>query len=132
MKYLVTVYYVDPDVYQQYLDGEFDTFEDFDYVASTGLYINAESEEKAVDWGKEIAKEYCDFFFKEKNYDFNYEDFGCYSHANIKNGWEHCLEFFQIINDGEFPDFNKMKVAVYLEWLKENRPDIYKSVNYMM
>jgi hypothetical protein len=97
-----------------------------DYESSTGVFIEANSEEEATAWGCEIAEAFMRY---ENDGDPSISWRACgYAHwieANPETSdWSHCLSYFQRVKVGEFPDFDRMTSRAYVEWCKANGIDV--------
>lgn len=89
--------------------------------ASTGVFIYAENESKALNWAENIAERL--FLSENPGETENWKSFGyhCWIENDIKNsGWSHCLDFFQSVEYGNYPDFDKMGTNAYVEWADNN------------
>jgi len=116
-KYLVGILYHEPEPYQLWERGITEDFE-----SSTGIFINADSEEKAIAWAENIGEE----LFKLENPDElkSWKSFShfCWIEKDWDNsGWNHCFDFFQIVDDGVSPDFEKMGTKAYVKWNEKNK-----------
>jgi len=113
-KYFVGISYHDSETYGMWEKGVIEDFE-----SSTGIFILANSESDALSWAEEIGEK---LFAKENPSETkdwkNFEHF-CWIEKNLnKSGWSHCLDFFQIVKVGHFPDFKKMGSGAYERWNK--------------
>jgi hypothetical protein len=113
-KYLVGISYHDPESYESWEKGMLE-----DYESSTGIFINANSSEEAISWGEIIGEE----LFKKENPNESrswksFEHF-CWIEEDWKvSGWEHCFDFFQNVDIGIHPDYEKMGSNAYLKWCR--------------
>jgi hypothetical protein len=103
-----------------------------DYESSTGIFIQSDSEEDALSWAENIG----DRLFKKENPNEtkDWKSFGhfCWIENDWNNsGWSHCLDFFQNIEVGQFPDFENMGTTAYKQWIDsgENKSSYEKDLN---
>ena len=113
-KYLVGISYHEPEALEYWEKGMYEDFE-----STTGIFINANSKEEAIAWGETIGEE----LFKKKNpsESRSWKSFKhfCWIEEDWKtSGWEHCFDFFQSVDYGVYPDYEKMGTKAYSEWLK--------------
>lgn len=116
-EYLVGIMYHEPKAYQMWLKGVME-----DYESSTGVFIEANSEEEALKWSELISSK----LFQKLNpkedkewKDFEYSNWVESDPAS--SCWNHCLDFFQRIKVGELPDFSKMGTDAYGDWVADKR-----------
>lgn len=93
--------------YFGYQDQE--EFEFNDGEGSTGVFIQAENEKQALQWGREISEAFMKYI--HRNDTLSWKAIG-YAHWVEKNyyesDWSHCLDFFQVVKVGVFPQFYEM------------------------
>jgi hypothetical protein len=92
-----------------------------DFESSTGLFIDANSQEEAIDWAEIVAEA----LLRKSNNDetLNWKDLGYRCHimqTPERSAWNHCLSFFQRVHVGEWPDLSAMGTAAYSKWAEEN------------
>jgi hypothetical protein len=99
-----------------------------DFESSTGIFIQSDSEEEAISWAEKIG----DKLFKKENPNEtkDWKSFGhfCWIENDWnKSNWSHCLDFFQNVQVGQFPDFDNMGTKAYEKWVKnqERKEMIY-------
>jgi hypothetical protein len=88
-----------------------------DYESSTGLFIEAATGELALAWGEQVGQE----LLRKENGDASliWRDFGyhCWlEDAPETSSWGHCLDFFQTVSEGEFPDSSEVGTKAYIRW----------------
>ena len=74
------------------------------------VYIQAESEQAAVEWGAEIAEEFLRCLFKDPNVSWKKRTYAGFidNHPTTKWTPEECARNLQHVNYGEMPDIAKM------------------------
>jgi hypothetical protein len=93
---------------------------DEDPRCSTGIFIQAATAEDASSWGNEVAKNYLKFLFDQKKYaPETFQLFYWIEESPDQSSWKHCLEFFQKVPVGQFPDFQKMTTEAYTQWCRK-------------
>jgi hypothetical protein len=115
-RYLVGFNYHEPEAYDLYRKGVAEDFE-----SSTGIFITAESSEKAISWGEQIAVALLKVVNSDES--LNWKEMGYHAWIEkdeAKSSWRHCFSFFQTVKTGEMPNFRKMGTNAYLEWAKAN------------
>ena len=116
-KYLVGISYHEPETYKLWKKGLIE-----DYESSTGIFINANSRNEAIAWGKKIGER---LFQKENPKEIkNWNSFGhfCWIEEDWnKSGWKHCFDFLQTVNIGIYPDFDKMGSKAYANWVDKKK-----------
>jgi len=116
-KYLVGISYHEPEPYALWGKGVIEDFE-----SSTGIFINAASEEEAIAWAEKIAAK---LFAKENPKEtMSWESFGhdCWIEDDWeKSGWSHCLDFFQTVDVEQYPLFELMGTRAYSIWSESNK-----------
>jgi hypothetical protein len=87
---------------------------------STGIFITAGDKATALSWGNEVGKKFMDFLFANKNYQPKELELFCWVEEDPpKSSWKHCLDFFQRIQIGQHPEFQKMTADAYGDWCKK-------------
>jgi hypothetical protein len=114
--FLVGISWCDPEEVAAYKRVGLDD----DPRCSTGLFIDAANPDEALSWAKTLAAKFMEFLFHEKQYPPEALEISCRLEPSPESsGWKHCLDFFQRISVGQFPDFRKMTVEAYTEWCKK-------------
>ena len=110
-EYLIGIGYHDPETYSLWERGLIE-----DYESSTGLFIEANTAEEAVAWGKHVGQALLAHVFRhttpagppaESWIEESVED----------RGWKHCVSFFQRVRVGEMPNLAEMTTEAYERWL---------------
>jgi hypothetical protein len=113
-EYLVGILYHEPEPYGQWKRGLIE-----DYESSTGLFIEAESEETAIAWAEEVGRALLRRVNNDDSLDWKALGYHCWvEHPPDYGGWRHCLDFFQHVRSGEWPDLVRMATPSYLRWLR--------------
>ncbi len=111
--YLIGLSWCDPEEVAAYVHAGFDD----DPTCSTGLFVMAEDEAAALSWATEVCKWHMVYLFAGKNYHLEQLEIHCWVDADPKNSrWTHCLDFFQRIEVGQEPEFEKMTAEAYVNW----------------
>jgi hypothetical protein len=93
---------------------------DSDPRCSTGIFVDADTGDEALSWGKAVANKHMEFLFGEKNFAPDALAVFCWIEADPEHSsWKHCVEFFQRVSVGQFPDFHRMTTEAYSEWCKQ-------------
>lgn len=93
---------------------------DDDPRCSTGIFIIAKNEAEALSWGETIGNKFMDFLFKDKNYQQKELELFCWIEKDPEQSrWKHCLNFFQTVSVGQFPEFKGMTAEAYSDWCKK-------------
>jgi hypothetical protein len=115
--FLVGISWCDPEEVAAYKRVGLDD----DPRCSTGIFIDADTEDDALSWGNAVATKYMNYLFQGKNYVPEALEVFCWVEANPEtSSWKHCLPFFQRVPVGQYPDFQKMTTEAYCQWCKEN------------
>jgi hypothetical protein len=113
--YLIGIQFHEPESFALWKKGVIE-----DYESSTGIFIEAVSEEVAIGWGEKVAQT----LLCRANSDESlvWKDFGyfCWVEKQEDSPWTHCFSFFQQIRTGEWPDFDQMGVDAYSRWASAN------------
>ena len=112
-KYLVRISYHEPETYKMWENGIIE-----DYESLTGIFIQSDSKEEAISWAEKISHKL--FKMENPNETEDWKSFGhfCWIENNLdKCGWLHCLDFFQDVKVGQFPDYEGMGSAAYQKWI---------------
>jgi hypothetical protein len=114
--FLIAISWSDPEEVAAYKRVGLDD----DPCCSTGKFIHADTAEDALSWGNAVATKYMEFLFQQKNYAPEDLDVYCWVEANPEtSSWMHCLEFFQKVIIGQYPDFQRMTSEAYSEWCRK-------------
>jgi hypothetical protein len=114
--YLVGLSWCDPEEIRAYVCAGLDD----DPTCSTGLFVMAENEAAALSWGNEVCRKYMGYLFAGKNCSEEELDTFCWVDADPQNSrWTHCLDFFQRVQTGQVPEFQKMTAEAYVNWCKK-------------
>ena len=90
-----------------------------DYESSTGVYLEAESEEAALSWAEQIAVALMRQVNNDPNIDWKEFGYFCWTEPNPEHSsWAHCLSLFQHVSVGIHPDYSQMGVEAYKQWLE--------------
>jgi hypothetical protein len=114
-EYLIGIMYHEPDSFEQWNRGIIE-----DYESSTGLYIEADSEQAAIEWGEHVGEAL--LRLANANQTLDWKSFGhrCWLESSPNTScWAHCLDFFQHVRFGQMPDLKRMTTASYTKWLKD-------------
>lgn len=103
--------YHEPDSYALWKKGVIE-----DYESSTGIFIYADSESDAINWGEKIAEQL--FIMRNPDEPNSWKSFSydCWIEDEDGSGWSHAFDFFQKVKFGEMPDFGLMGTEAYKEW----------------
>ena len=111
-KYLVGLVYHDPYGYAMWNAGHIE-----DYESTTGIFINAENEADAIAWGEQIAQRLFESTNPAETMPWKSFDYHCWIEKDWqKSSWNHCFDFFQNVNFGEWPDIRNMGTDAYVQW----------------
>ena len=92
---------------------------DDDPRCSTGLFLDASTQEEALSWAEKVAANYMEFLFRQKQHPQKAFEVFCWVEQRPESSaWKHCLGFFQRIAVGQFPDFQNMTTEAYTEWCR--------------
>ncbi len=113
-EFLIGVMYHEPEAYDQWNRGLIE-----DYESSTGLFVEADSAEAAVAWGERVGQELLRHVNGGASLDWKSLGYFCRLEETPRDsGWGHCLDFFQHIRVGQWPDLDLMTTEVYTRWLE--------------
>lgn len=91
-EYLVIFQYREPEPLQLFERGVAE-----DYESTTGVFINAESDEEALIWSGAIAQERLRYCNGDRSLDWKYMGYTNWIESNPeKLPWSHCLSFFSM------------------------------------
>jgi hypothetical protein len=111
-EYLVLFHYHEPEPRQLFERGVIE-----DYESTTGVFVNAETENDALTWGEAIAQELLRHCNDDKSLDWNGLGYSCWIESNPgESSWSHCLGFFQHVQIGEMPNIEAMDTTAYVSW----------------
>jgi hypothetical protein len=112
-EYLIGVMYHEPEAYRLWKSGLIE-----DYESSTGLFVEADSAEAAVEWGEEVGQTLLRHANGDATLDWKSLGYFCWFEESPHNGsWGHCLDFFQHVRVGQWPDLEGMGTSAYTRWL---------------
>ena len=107
--------------YEDKIDMECNRRTGSDYESSTGVFIDAGSEEEALEWGREISEAFVRYEHDDPSVSWRALGYAHWiEHDQESGSWKHCLSFFPRVRVGEFPDFSRMTTKAYVDWCKEN------------
>lgn len=116
-KYLVGMIYHDPVSYEMWRSGHIEDFE-----STTGVFITAEHESGAIEWGEQIAQKLFERINPSEANSWKSFGYTCWILDDWKNSyWKHCLDFFQNVSANEIPNLEKMGSVAYVKWQLENQ-----------
>ena len=113
-KYLVGICYHEPEAWQLFQKGIIE-----DYESSTAVFIEADSESEAIQWGEKIAEIFHGRMNEDSTLDWS-ALYNCWIEDIETSSWVHCFSFFQTVRVGELPDLDSMGTIAYEKWLIEN------------
>ena len=92
---------------------------DDDPRCSTRLFVDSATPDEAVSWAESVALKYMEFLFPHNRHPQDALEIFCWLEESPgSSAWKHCLEFFQRVSVGQFPDFQKMTTEAYSDWCK--------------
>jgi hypothetical protein len=113
--FLIGMSWCDPEEVAAYKSAGLDD----DPRCSTGVFVVAENSDEAVKWANSVAKEFMGYFFRGEQYAIESLELFCWVEQEPElSSWKHCLDFFQRVSLGEYPDFQKMTPQAYSDWCK--------------
>ena len=113
--YLIGISYHEPEPYRNWLKGLIE-----EYLSATGILINANSEEDAIAWGEQIGQKLFQMENPKESFDWKSFEHFCWVEQNWKaSGWNHCLDFFQTVDYGNYPDLKKMGTEAFVQWCEK-------------
>jgi hypothetical protein len=116
--FLVGFDYHEPEPYALWQSGLLEDFE-----SSTGIFVNASSSDRAVDWASYVAQQLLRHENQDSELDWCALGYTAWIEDNPESsGWSHCLDFFQHVIDQEMPDLKQMGTKAYQNWLNETKP----------
>jgi hypothetical protein len=116
-EFLVGVSYHEPEACDQWNRGLIE-----DYESATGLFVEADSAEAAVEWGEQVGQALLRHVNDDPALDWKSLGNICWvEESPQESGWGHCLDFFQHVRVGEWPELDRMTTAAYTRWLKGSR-----------
>jgi hypothetical protein len=114
LEYLIGIVYHEPEAYDQWKRGHIE-----DYESSTGLFVEADSAEAAVEWGERIAQALLRHANGDAALDWKSLGYSCWVEESLQSsGWRHCLGFFQHVRVGQWPALEEMTTEAYTRWLE--------------
>jgi hypothetical protein len=107
--------------YEDKIDMEVNRRLGTDYESSTGVFIDAASEEGVLEWGREISEAFLRYEHDDPSISWRAIGYAHWIESDPPScDWKHCLSFFQRVRVGEFPDFSRMTTEAYYDWCREN------------
>jgi hypothetical protein len=111
-EYLVGLMYHDLESFAQWKRGEIE-----DYESTTGVFIEAESESDALQWGGIIANGLLQYVTRDPSLTREQFGYDCWIEPDAgQSGWSHCLDFFPHVRCGQMPILDRMTSDAYAEW----------------
>jgi hypothetical protein len=115
-KYLVGIMYHEPEPFAQWQRGLIEDFE-----STTGLLIEADSPEAAVAWGEQVGQALLRHVNDDDTLDWRALGYFCWvEESPAESPWTLCLDFFQHVRAGQWPDLERMTTAAYRRWLGQD------------
>jgi hypothetical protein len=112
-EYLVGIMYHEPEAYDDWKRGLIE-----DYESSTGLFVEAESAGAALAWGEQVGQRLLRHSNGDATLDWKSFGYFCWIEGSPQNsGWGHCLDHFQHVRAGQWPELERMTTAAYTAWL---------------
>ncbi len=116
-KFLIGILYHEPESIALWQKGFVE-----DCESSTGLFVKAETSDLALAWGEKVGQELLRRANADPTLNFNELGYYCWLEENPSTSqWQHCLDFFQVVGEGEFPDFDEMGTKAYKRWITAAR-----------
>jgi hypothetical protein len=103
-KFLYIFWFVTPEA-EDY-NRKHGTYDEF----NRGVFIEADTEEKALEWGREVTEEYVKWLFKD-NRSWKKKPFAHWIESKLDDCDEDYLQKLPTIKYGEFPDFPRFHSA---------------------
>ena len=92
-----------------------------DYESFSALFIEAQSQEEAISWAEKVAEEFFQWVNGNEALDWKEMGYFCWLEEKPESSsWSHCLNFFQKISVGSFPNYEAMTTESYIKWAAEN------------
>jgi hypothetical protein len=114
--FLVGISYHEPEAWALHQKGVLEDFE-----SSTGLFVEAETAEQAKSWGDQVGQALLRSLNADDSLDWKGLGYFSWIETDLaSSGWQHCLDFFQSVKVGEWPDPSKMGTEPYLRWAAEH------------
>lgn len=115
-EYLVALEYHYPETYDLWTKGIGEDFE-----AATGLFVAADTPQRALEWGAVVATRLLNHVHGTDNLTLEQFQHLCsIEESPTTCGWSHCLSFFQHVAFGEMPDLDRMTSDAYAKWRENN------------
>jgi hypothetical protein len=93
---------------------------DDDPTCATGIFVVADNADEALKWANTVAARFMEFLFANKEYSIEALEVFCWVESDPeRSSWKHCLDFFQKVAPGEYPDFQKMTSKAYSDWCRK-------------
>jgi hypothetical protein len=113
-EYLIGIAYHEPEPYGQWERGLIE-----DYESSTGLFVEATSPGAAVEWGEQVGQALLRHTNGDVSLDWKSLGYFCWvEESPLSGGWGHCLDFFQHVRVGQWPDLERMTTEACTRWLE--------------
>ena len=113
-EYLVGICYHEPEPLAQWRRGLIE-----DYESSTGLWVIADTPERAVAWGERVGEALHRRVNNDPIADWS-SAYSCWlEESPAASGWAYCLDFFQHVRVGEMPALERMGTEAYNRWQAE-------------
>ncbi len=94
---------------------------DEELMCSTGIFIQSKDDSKAIEWAEKIAEKLFLFENPQETRAWRNYEYKCWIEDDMFNsGWSHCLNFFQTVSYGDYPDIENMGTNAYRKWTKNN------------
>jgi hypothetical protein len=92
-----------------------------DCESSTGLFVEAQTPDAALEWAAHVASELLRHANRDPSLDWRALGYWCWIEDDPeRSSWSHCLGFFERVKVGEMPDLNEMGMEAYTRWAKRN------------
>jgi hypothetical protein len=90
-----------------------------DGESSTGLFVEAETPEAALEWAAHVASALLKHVNSDPSLDGEALGDRCWIEEDPeRSSWSHCLAFFQRVKAGEMPELSEMGTEAYARWAK--------------
>ncbi len=115
-EYLISLEYHYPEDYDLWGKGVIE-----DYEAYTGLFVQANTVARALEWGAVVANRLLNHVHKTDGLTLEQFQHECSLEVDPKKSdWAHCLDFFQHVAYGEIPELDRMTTDAYVKWQEDN------------
>ena len=114
--FLVSIIYHEPTSWMLWNRGIIE-----DYESSTGIFVEADSATGAISWAEQIGQALLQKVNDDDQLVFAELGYYCWIEENpATSNWSHCLDFFQRVRDGEWPNLEAMGTKAYENWAATN------------